>query len=212
MGYTTDFSGSFVLDRQLTKKEKEYINTFSDTRRMKRDVKKLMEMYDGKYGYPFPELLSGKVLHNSAETIYGNEGEYFVSDDGNCGQTHDESILDYNAPPGQIGYDSTQDFTVRWEENTRKINEGICQPGLWCQWVVNSYDEHDELTWDGGEKFYNYVPWLKYLIEHFFSKWGVKLNGEVEWVGEDPDDRGKIVVKDNVVEVYEGRITYKKIK
>ncbi len=40
----------------------------------------------------------------------------------------------------------------------------------------------------------------------------VKLNGEVEWVGEDPDDRGKIVVKDNVVEVYEARITYKKIK
>jgi len=62
--------------------------------------------------------------------------------------------------------------------------------------------------WDGGEKFYNYVEWLKYLINHFFEKWGVKLNGEVYWKGEDGEDMGKIVVKDNWVIVKYARVTY----
>lgn len=208
MGYTTDFNGSFQLSRKLTKEEREYINNFSVTRKMKRDVNKLMEKYNGKHGYPFPELLSGKVVDNSAETIYGIEGEYFVYDDGNYGQIDDGTIIDYNIPSGQISYDSTADFTARWDENKKRMNEGKCQPGLWCQWIVEDHNECDELMWDGGEKFYNYVEWLRYLIEHFFSKWDVKLNGEVFWEGESSDDKGKIVVKDNIVKTYIAKITY----
>jgi len=34
------------------------------------------------------------------------------------------------------------------------------------------------------------------------------VNGEVEWVGEDRDDRGKIVITANVVEAFVGRTTY----
>ena len=64
------------------------------------------------------------------------------------------------------------------------------------------------MEWDGGEKFYNYVEWLEYLIQHFFDKWGVKLNGEITWEGEDSGDMGKIVVVDNVVTVKVARITY----
>jgi len=208
MGYTTDFSGNFKLSRKLTEKEKEYINTFSDTRRMKRDVNKLMKLYDGKFGYPFPELLSGLVMNNTAETIYGNEGEYFAKNDGNSGQIDDGTIIDYNQPAGQMSFSGTEDFNKRWAENQKRIKEGKCQPGLWCQWIVVSYDDGDYLEWDGGEKFYEYIAWLKYMIEHFFSKWGVILNGEVEWIGEDPNDRGKIIVTDNVVKVQRGVIEY----
>jgi hypothetical protein len=69
-------------------------------------------------------------------------------------------------------------------------------PGIWCQWIIN---DEGELVWDGGEKFYNYVEWLKYLIENYFQPWGVLLNGEIEWQGESMEDRGMIVVVDNVV-------------
>jgi hypothetical protein len=173
---------------------------------MKRDVNKLMELYKGEHGYPFPELLSGKVLHNTAETIYGRDGEYFAYDDGDNGQYGDDSIIDYNCPPGQM---NDGDFSVRWNENQSRINNGTCQPGLWCQWTITSYfeDGEDYLEWDG-----HYIEWLEYLIEHFFNKWGVKLNGEIEWVGEDTFDLGKIVVTDNVVKVLFGRITYEEIK
>jgi hypothetical protein len=41
------------------------------------------------------------------------------------------------------------------------------QPQLWCQWQV-CWDGCC-LTFDGMEKFYAPVPWLRYLIEHFLA-------------------------------------------
>lgn len=202
MGYTTDFWGELTLSKPLSKKRLDYINTFSETRRMKRDVNKLMELYKGKFGHPNP-------MDKTPQGIYGRDGEYFAYDDGNAGQVNDDSIIEYNCPPGQMEYDSTSDFTARWTENNRRIASGTCQPGLWCQWIVREIDDGKQvLEWDGGEKFYNYVEWLKYLIEHFFETWGVKLNGEIEWVGEDTNDRGKIVVIENVVKTLIGRVVY----
>jgi len=69
---------------------------------------------------------------------------------------------------------------------------------IWCQWIV----EDGQLKWDGGEKFYGYIGWLKYLISEYFEKWGVKLNGEIGFMGEDFDDKGVIDVTDNNVKVY----------
>ena len=65
-------------------------------------------------------------------------------------------------------------------------------------------------TGDGrsGEKFYDYVGWIEYLIANFLKPWGYVLNGEVEWHGEDGDDRGMIVVKDNVVSIRRGQFVY----
>lgn len=70
-------------------------------------------------------------------------------------------------------------------------------PGFWCQWVPT--EDAKGLEWDGGEKFYEYVEWLEYLIEHFVEPWGLKLNGEIEWRGEEWDDKGTIVVVNNEV-------------
>lgn len=192
MGYSTYFTGSLELSRELFAREKDYINNFSRTRRMKRDVDVLMEMYDGKYGHPTPKT-------NTPEDIYGVDGEYFVRDE------RDKSILDFNMPPGQLSSDDEPDFNKRWDINQERIKYGVCQPGLWCQWIIN---EDNELEWDGGEKFHYYTEWLKYLIRHFFEPWGIKLNGEIEWKGDDPDDIGIIRVKDNVVEEKTGRIVY----
>lgn len=201
MGYTTDFAGELTLSRKLTETEKSYINTFSGTRRMRRDVNKLMEIYKGKYGYPFPK-------DQTPESIYGNEGEYFAHDDGNSGQKEDASILNYNDPPGQISCGRDDNFMNKLMDNRERIKKGLCQPGLWCQWVIESNNDGDVLMWDGGEKFYDYVPWLKYLINHFFEKWGVKLNGTIEWTGEDPKDMGKIIVNDNEVRTQRAEISF----
>lgn len=87
-------------------------------------------------------------------------------------------IIDYNEPPLGV-------------------------PGLWCQWEAASCTT---LQWDGGEKFYNYVEWLEYLIEHFFRPWGYELNGQIEWTGEDRDDRGTIGVRRNEVRTHEAPV------
>jgi hypothetical protein len=65
------------------------------------------------------------------------------------------------------------------------------------------------IEWDGGEKFYDYVEWLEYIINNFLAPKGYVLNGECPYQGEDSDDVGKIVVKDNVVTRLEGYIAYK---
>lgn len=197
MGYTTNFDGSLKLSKNLTEEQFDYLTKFNDTRRMKRDVNKLMEMYDGKHGYP------GRT--GTPEEIYGNDGEYFVGGTGYAGQDRDDSIIDFNTPPGQLDYLNTPDFGERWKENEIRRIEGKCQPGLWCQWMVG---DGYVLQWDGGEKFYNYVEWLSYLISHFFEPWGIKLTGEIEWVGEDSEDRGKIVVENNDIAVYHAESTY----
>ncbi len=146
---------------------------------MKRDTNKVMKLFNGKYGLPLT-LTDGAKDTRTAEEIYGIEGEFFTRDDGDMGQEGDDSIIEYNYPPST-------------------------QPSLWCQWIINS---DNELEWDGGEKFYYYTEWLKYLINNFFSKWDVILNGEITWVGEDFDDLGKIIVEDNEVTVKNGRVIY----
>lgn len=173
MGYSTDFTGRFELDKPLQPEHKAYLERFAYTRRMKRDA-----------------LLAEKFPDKWREAVglpIGIEGEYYVgSPDGPsstdiCGQGHDESILNYNRPP-------------------------VTQPELWCQWVPN--DDGTAIVWDGGEKFYSYVEWIVYLIQHFLRPWGYVLNGEVYWNGEDAGDLGVIEVTDNKVEVKYGRVIY----
>lgn len=111
----------------------------------------------------------------------GEDACYFVGHEDNFGQDETPDIVDYNHPP-----------------------KG--QPCLWCQWVPS--ESGTLLAWDGNEKFYHYVEWLEYLVKHFLNPWGHKLNGEVEWHGDDRNDIGKIIVKDNEVTTKQGKITF----
>ena len=69
--------------------------------------------------------------------------------------------------------------------------------GLWCQWAPNK--EGTAIGWDGNEKFYDYIEWIKYLIEKILKPNGYVLNGNVHWQGEDEGDRGVIEIINNKV-------------
>lgn len=200
MGYTTDFFGEFKLTPSLTDEQANYINKFNQTRRMKRDVTKLMELFKGENGLP--------GATGTPEEIYGQDGGYFVGGTGSFGQDSDITILDYNTAPGHLTWAEKKgmDFNQSWDLEQKLIREGKCQPGLWCQWMVEG---NDTLVWDQGEKFYEYTAWLQYLITHFFEPWGIKVNGEVEWQGEEKEDMGKIVVTDNEIQELSGHIVYR---
>jgi hypothetical protein len=160
MGYTTDFSGKFSLNKHLLASHSAYLLKFAETRRVARNQTIASKLPD--------------PIREAAGLPIGKQGAYFVGGSGDFGQGIDASVVNSNgAPPGQ--------------------------PGLWCQWVPTETD--DGIEWDGGEKFYNYTEWLEYIIEHFLAPWGYVLNGEVEWFGEDRDDRGMIIVKNNVVTI-----------
>lgn len=103
----------------------------------------------------------------------GVDGEYFLGQCDSLDDYTDLSVLDCNHPTES-------------------------QPSLYCQWVI---ERRGELIWDGNEKFYDYVEWLRYLIERFFAPNGYVLEGSVEFSGEDPNDHGIITVSDNVIKV-----------
>jgi hypothetical protein len=111
----------------------------------------------------------------------GEQGGFFVGSTNDYGQGRTPDITDYNSAPAG-------------------------QSGLWCKWMPN--DEGTAIEWDQGEKFYDYVEWIEYLIEKFLKPWGYVLNGTVEWSGEKREDLGKIVVADNVVTTLTGSVTH----
>lgn len=167
MGYTTEFEGSFKLNKKLKKAHAEYLSKFAETRRMKRNGCICETMED--------------PIRKKVKLPVGFEGEFFVGGVGYAGQDHDSSVKEGNSPPSN-------------------------QPGLWCQWVPS--EDLLSIEWDGNEKFYDYVGWIKYLIEKFLAPWGYVLNGEVTWRGEDDNDKGKIVIKNNEVSVLRAHLVY----
>src|SRR5262249_25443882 len=102
----------------------------------------------------------------------GEEAAYFVGGKSFFLMSNDDSVLDGNRPPAT-------------------------QPGLWCKWVPT--EAGSAIVWNGVEKFYDYVEWLEYLIDHFLDPWGYFLNGRMTWQGEDRSDRGVITVTQNEV-------------
>lgn len=119
-------------------------------------------------------------LHKEVGLPWGIEGEFYV-DHESWSSEGDETVIDHNTPPST-------------------------QPGLWCQWVPG--EDGSTIVWDGGEKFYDYVEWLQYIVDNFLKRWGYQLDGEVDWQGEDGDDFGKIVAKGNAIRTRQGRRTY----
>jgi hypothetical protein len=85
MGYTTDFSGKFNLDKPLTKAHGQYLLAFSNTRRMSRSVSICENMADPK--------------REAVGLPLGKECEYFVGGLGYAGQDKDDSILNHNSSP-----------------------------------------------------------------------------------------------------------------
>lgn len=187
MGYTTEFKGKVVFDQELPKTLIEFLERLCTTRRMARNPEKIKEIYKNWQAMCY----NGNL---------GTDGEFFAVDEkdedykknmkylhDSFGQAHDDSIIDYNNPPRT-------------------------QPGLWCQWAVvpvNKDDMEDDtkdtvrayLEWDGGEKFYSYVEWLRYIISNFIEPLDITACGAFLAVGEEYGDASYIIVDNNEVSV-----------
>lgn len=118
------------------------------------------------------ELNYTRRMKRSLPPWFGVDGEFYVKGSGFMGQERESDIVEYNNPPAS-------------------------QPSLWCQWTPT--DDMMHIEWDGGEKFYPYIEWIKYIISKVLAPRGYVLNGNVDWQGEENGDTGTIDIVDNVV-------------
>lgn len=79
---------------------------------------------------------------------------------------------------------------------------GVCPgtPDHCCDWRPN--DKGTELI-ASADKFYGYIQWLQYLLDHFLIPWGYVLSGKMTWQGEENDDTGFFVVEKNRITVHQ---------
>ena len=129
MGYTTEFEGKIEIVPALPQDLIEYINKFSETRRMRRNVVILKDKYNGKFSF------NGN---------YGEEGEYFIGGLGLKGQDRDNTIVDYNEPP------KTQPgLWCKWEitEDGKYIQwdglEKFYYADIWMRYIINNFISND---------------------------------------------------------------------
>ena len=130
MGYTTDFSGRFELNKELSPKMEQYLKLFNETRRMERNT----------------------------DEVFGVQGEFFVFGSGDFGQDHEENIVNFNEPPSTQPslwnqWTPTDDrMGIEWDWGEKFYN--------YTEWLVylihkilapNGYVLNGVVTWQGED-------------------------------------------------------------
>lgn len=149
MGYTTDFTGQFDLDKPLTDNHRTYLRSFSDSRRMKRNVPFLEAKFRNN-STDVPDYAD--PLMRAAGLDLGPEGAYYTR------KPHytDPSVKDYNEPPtGQPGlwcdWHPTADGTAIVWNGAEKFYHYV----EWLQYLIThflapwGYKLNGEVEWQG---------------------------------------------------------------
>lgn len=160
MSYETKIQGQFALYHPLEPNQTLYLQTFSNTRRMKRKASIARNM-------PDPIRINAKIS-------LGKDAQFFTGGIGLHGQDKDPSIINFNQPPAS-------------------------QPGLWCPWTI--FSDNQTIIPIHTKTPYEFNSWLHFIIENFVKRWNNTLNGSIIWQGEKIEDRGKTIVKDNVIQI-----------
>ncbi|KAL9654143.1 hypothetical protein ABK040_016489 [Willaertia magna] len=178
MGYTTEFEGKFNLNKNLATNLKalQQIQILSLTRRIQYNLEEILK----KEKKTIEEIIQ----------LYGVEAEFY--------NPNLSTILEKYPNPLDWSYRLFTDISFSDHNDLLCSNYDsppLCQPSLWCQWCYNK--EENVLEWDGIEKFY--VDWIVYIINVVLKPEDFIVNGKVNYIGEDTNDFGVIIVKDNVV-------------
>lgn len=80
-------------------------------------------------------------------------------------------------------------------ENDQESAPRPC-PDSYLQWVPTPNGQG--ITWDGGEKFYLYEEWLRWICA-WLKGLGIDTGGQIAWDGEEQGDVGLLIVKNSVV-------------
>lgn len=148
MGYTTDFVGSLEFNKPVTEELREYINRFSNTRRMPRDNEKIKELYPNWKDLCFLGEL-------------GCKGEYFAPKSLDYGQENDESIIDYNGFHSSVHPGLWCQWIIEGNELIWDGGEKFYNYEEWLNYLIENffdplgYELNGDIEWQGeaGDDF-----------------------------------------------------------
>lgn len=86
----------------------------------------------------------------------------------------------------------------------RDVRAAAPAPDSYCQWRLTKNCQGIE--WDRGEKFYEYIEWLQWIIDQCLKPEGIELSGSVKFDGEDSDDFGYLKIVDGKVIVEKANV------
>lgn len=164
MGYTTAFNGKITFDRPISSELRNYVNKFSDTRRMKRSNAQIKK-----------EFPNWKQLCYNGKL--GTEGEYFVGGLGFAGQGDDNSILDRNDPPRtQPGlwcqWIITDNSELVWNEM-----EKFYSYTEWLDYLIRNFLEPNDYIANGVINFQGEDPddcgYIEVIDNKVYKVWSV---------------------------------------
>ncbi len=141
MGYNTSFKGKFKISKTLEPNQIEYIQKFSETRRMKRNSQLCEKVFD--------------PVRLAVGLPVGIEGEFCVFAAGHAGQEHDSTIIDYNSHP-KTQFSLWNDWTctadgnyIQWSDS-----EKFYSYFEWLVYICNNILNHFEGRYLEGTVFY----------------------------------------------------------
>jgi hypothetical protein len=142
MGYHTDFSGEFQLDKPLTPEHAAFLTDFAASRRMKRNA---------SIAETFPD-----PVRIAANLPIGEDGEFYVGSAAvNCGQDDDGSVVNHNTPPA-----SQPGLWCQWipnEENTAIVWDEGEKFYYYVEWIKYLIEK---LLQPWGYKLTGTVQWF----------------------------------------------------
>lgn len=172
MGYSTSFDGYFSLNAFLKPEHKAYLQRFSEIRHLVLDEDRLK-------AYPDP-------LREAVRLPIGKHGMYFTGLI-EAEEIGEDFLVDYAFSFGIIEAISSLEV--------QRTNENVWAPSYYCQWLPTSNYRGIKAE---GDKFYGYIDWLRFIMDHFLIPWGYELSGTVSYRGEQ-GERGRIIVADNEI-------------
>jgi hypothetical protein len=181
MGYETNFTGTWDVTPPLSSRHRAYLDAFYASRRQTYHAAVLEGIAD--------------PLRVAAGLPIGEDGCYFVNEKG------------VSIPWTSAGLDLEPPSEVASRKAVKDTNRPPAgQPSLWCGWLPS--DGGEEIYGQDG-KFYDYIDWAKYIVTHFLEPWGYKLNGTVEWRGQEDEDRGQLTFTDNALTVVLAQVRWR---
>lgn len=190
MGYYTTFDGTLRVTPAVQPHHRAYLDRFFAMPHYRYNVAELENIKD-----PYREAVGLPLGPDGAFAVIVDENDDHWASDG------------IRVDPPKIG---ARDGLRLDGPNTPR---GQPMVSTWCAWnVAPDGDDGDEFQLGQGSgdnlKAYGFREWLVYCLKHFFVPWGYKVNGTVDWQGEDRDDMGRLEVRDNHVTFSCAKILY----